>query len=65
MQDKIADNMLSLTRSLKEQSQLANKIIKKDTEVRKLNKYTSWFKKVDFMCVVCVKTKWLPRYRAL
>lgn len=32
-QAKIADDMLILTRSLKEQSQLANKIIKKDTEI--------------------------------
>lgn len=32
-QDKIVEDMLTLTRSLKEQSQLANKIIKKDTEV--------------------------------
>lgn len=33
MQQKIADDMLTLTRNLKEQSQLANKIIKRDTEV--------------------------------
>lgn len=33
MQEKIADNMLILTRNLKEQSQLANKIIRQDTEV--------------------------------
>lgn len=33
MQQKIADDMLMLTRNLKEQSQLANKIIKRDTEV--------------------------------
>lgn len=33
MQKKITDDMLILTNSLKEQSQLANKIIKKDTEV--------------------------------
>jgi len=33
MQQKIADNMLTLTRNLKEQSELANRIIKKDTEV--------------------------------
>ncbi|KAF5291370.1 hypothetical protein FQA39_LY03521 [Lamprigera yunnana] len=33
MQDKIANEMLTLTKNLKEQSQLANKIIKKDTEV--------------------------------
>jgi SNARE protein 1 len=33
MQEKIADDMLSLTRNLKEQSQLASSIIKKDTEV--------------------------------
>ncbi|XP_017775470.1 PREDICTED: vesicle transport protein USE1 [Nicrophorus vespilloides] len=32
-QEKIANDMLQLTQSLKEQSQLANKIIKKDTEV--------------------------------
>lgn len=33
MQQKIADDMLLLTRNLKEQSELANRIIKKDTEV--------------------------------
>ncbi|KAK4884734.1 hypothetical protein RN001_001005 [Aquatica leii] len=33
MQQKIADEMLILTKNLKEQSELANKIIKKDTEV--------------------------------
>uniref|UniRef100_A0A1Y1MEA7 Vesicle transport protein USE1 n=1 Tax=Photinus pyralis TaxID=7054 RepID=A0A1Y1MEA7_PHOPY len=33
MQAKIADEMLTLTKNLKEQSELANKIIKKDTEV--------------------------------
>lgn len=33
MQEKIAQEMLSLTKNLKEQSELANKIIKKDTEV--------------------------------
>lgn len=33
MQDKIAEELLILTRNLKEQSQLANKIIKQDTEV--------------------------------
>lgn len=33
MQEKIADDMLLLARSLKEQSKLANTIIKKDTEV--------------------------------
>ncbi|KAG4075092.1 hypothetical protein HA402_008157 [Bradysia odoriphaga] len=33
MQEKIAEDMLSLTRSLKEQTEIANKIIKKDTEV--------------------------------
>ncbi|RZC37977.1 vesicle transport protein USE1, partial [Asbolus verrucosus] len=33
MQKKITDDMLILTKSLKEQSELANKIIKKDTEV--------------------------------
>jgi len=34
MQERIAEEMLSLTRDLKEQSQLANTIICKDTEVR-------------------------------
>ncbi|XP_045465177.1 vesicle transport protein USE1 [Harmonia axyridis] len=33
IQQKVADNLLVLTKNLKEQSQLANKIIKKDTEV--------------------------------
>lgn len=33
MQEKIAEDMLILTRNLKEQSELANKIIKQDTEV--------------------------------
>lgn len=33
MQEKIAEDMLSLTRSLKEQTEIANKIIRKDTEV--------------------------------
>jgi SNARE protein 1 len=33
MQEKIADDMLLLARNLKEQSQLAGSIIKKDTEV--------------------------------
>ncbi|KYB26664.1 vesicle transport protein USE1 [Tribolium castaneum] len=33
MQQKITDDMLILTKNLKEQSELANKIIKKDTEV--------------------------------
>lgn len=32
-QDRIANDMLSLTKNLKEQSELANKIIKKDTEI--------------------------------
>lgn len=32
MQEKIADDMLLLTRNLKEQSQLASSIIRKDTE---------------------------------
>lgn len=35
LQEKLAEDMLSLTRSLKEQTQTANKIIKKDTEVVK------------------------------
>lgn len=34
IQEKIADDMLALTRSLKEQTQIANQIIRKDTEVR-------------------------------
>lgn len=33
MQEKIADDMLLLARNLKEQSQLASSIIRKDTEV--------------------------------
>ncbi|KAF5269804.1 hypothetical protein FQR65_LT05850 [Abscondita terminalis] len=33
MQQKIADEMLMLTKNLKEQSEIANKIIKKDTEI--------------------------------
>lgn len=33
LQTKVTDEILSFTRSLKEQSALANKIIKKDTEV--------------------------------
>lgn len=33
MQEKIAENMLSMTRSLKEQTETANKIIRRDTEV--------------------------------
>lgn len=33
IQDKIAEDMLILTQNLKGQSQVANKIIKKDTEV--------------------------------
>lgn len=34
VQERIADDMLSLTRNLREQSELANRIIRKDTEVR-------------------------------
>lgn len=34
MQDKIAEEMLILTQNLRGQSEIANKIIKKDTEVR-------------------------------
>lgn len=33
LQSKIAEEMLEFTKSLKEQSEVANKIIKKDTEV--------------------------------
>jgi hypothetical protein len=33
IQEKLADEMLNLTKSLKDQSIAANKIIKKDTEV--------------------------------
>lgn len=36
MQEKIAEEMLMMTRSLKEQTETANTIIKKDTEVNKL-----------------------------
>lgn len=35
MQDRIAQEMLILTSNLKEQSELANKIIRQDTEVIK------------------------------
>lgn len=34
IQEKLADEMLSLTRNLKEQTLTANKILKRDTEVR-------------------------------
>lgn len=34
LQDKIAEEMLILTQNLKGQSEIANKIIKKDTEVK-------------------------------
>lgn len=34
MQEKIAEDMLALTRNLKEQTEIANRIIRKDTEVR-------------------------------
>lgn len=34
MQEKVAENMVMLTKSLKEQSQIASTIIKRDTEVR-------------------------------
>lgn len=37
MQEKVAENMVMLTKSLKEQSQIASTIIKGDTEV--INKY--------------------------
>lgn len=33
MQEKIAEDMLALTRNLKEQTEIANRIIRKDTEV--------------------------------
>lgn len=33
LQERIADDMLSLTRNLKEQTENANRIIKKDTEI--------------------------------
>lgn len=33
IQEKLADEMLSLTRNLKEQTLTANKILKRDTEV--------------------------------
>lgn len=33
VQEKIAEDMLALTRNLKEQTQIANQIIRKDTEV--------------------------------
>lgn len=34
LQEKIAEDMLALTRNLKEQTETANRIIKKDTDVR-------------------------------
>lgn len=34
VQEKIAEDMLALTRSLKEQTEIANRIIRKDTDVR-------------------------------
>lgn len=34
MQEKIAEDMLALTRNLREQTEIANRIIRKDTEVR-------------------------------
>lgn len=34
VQERIAEDMLSLTRSLKEQTETANRIIKRDTEVK-------------------------------
>ena len=37
IQEKLADEMLSLTRNLKEQTITANKILKRDTEVRIYN----------------------------
>lgn len=39
MQEKIAEEMLMMTRSLKEQTETANTIIKKDTEVYIKKKY--------------------------
>lgn len=33
MQEKIAEDMLTLTRNLREQTEIANRIIRKDTEV--------------------------------
>lgn len=33
MQEKIAEDMLALTKNLKEQTEIANRIIRKDTEV--------------------------------
>lgn len=37
MQEKVAENMVMLTKSLKEQSQIASTIIKGDTEVKMCN----------------------------
>lgn len=37
VQDKIAEDMLVLTRSLKEQTEIANRIIRKDTDVSYLS----------------------------
>lgn len=37
MQEKIAEDMLALTRSLKEQTETANRIIRKDTDVREIS----------------------------
>lgn len=40
MQEKIAEDMLLLTQSLKEQTEIANKIIRKDTEVSDADEHT-------------------------
>lgn len=41
IQKKLTDDMLEFTKTLKEQSELANKIIKKDTEVSSNIIYTT------------------------
>lgn len=43
-QEKIAEDMLALTRNLKEQTEIANRIIRKDTEVSQ-----SHFYSIDFV----------------
>lgn len=39
MQEKIAEDMLALTRNLREQTETANRIIKRDTDVRRTDRH--------------------------
>lgn len=50
-QEQIAEDMLALTRSLKEQTEIANRIIRKDTEVFDHFKFEciNWFEKRTFI----------------